>query len=551
MTTSEPPPSPLPRLVASLVTDSAPNKAAPGPRFTLPVALALAIIAGLALVAAFPPIGWWPLAPISVALMAAAVHRRRPRGGFGIGFVAGLAFFLPLLSWASTQVGQWPWIFLSALQAVFLGLIGLALAAASGLIDRHRALWPLAIALAWVAQEALRSRQPWGGFPWGRLAFSQADSPTVAAAWLGGAPLVTFITALAAGTLLTAAWRRRWFSKPSPQTLTRPLALAGTAAILMVVPMWLPLHLSAPDGDDITVGVVQGNVPRIGLDFNAQRRAVLDNHVQGTIELAQRADAGEIPRPDLVVWPENASDIDPIANEDAYEEISRAAEAIAAPIVVGGIVRDQDGLHNASLVWDPVTGPGYMYSKQHPVPFAEYVPAKDFFRTIAGWIDQRMADGLDSVAGFTPGDQPGVIPVADTAISGIICFEVAYDGLVAEGVREGSEIIAVQTNNATFNNAEATQQLAMVQLRSVEHARHGLMASTVGVSGFTDEYGNVSQATTFNTPAALSQTLQLGEATTPATKLGILPEMIMVALALIALGYTVAVRTRDRRAGKG
>ena len=44
-------------------------------------------------------------------------------------------------------------------------------------------------------------------------------------------------------------------------------------------------------------------------------------------------------------------------------------------------------------------------------------------------------------------------------------------------------MLAVQTNNATFDEAEARQQLAMVRLRAVEHGRDALMASTVGVSG--------------------------------------------------------------------
>src|SRR5690606_34303820 len=84
-----------------------------GRRLTLPAALVLALASGGLAVLAFPPYGWWPLAAVSVAGLGLAVHRRRPRGGLGLGFVYGLAFFLPLLAWSSTQVGQWPWLFLS------------------------------------------------------------------------------------------------------------------------------------------------------------------------------------------------------------------------------------------------------------------------------------------------------------------------------------------------------------------------------------------------------------------------------------------------------
>ncbi len=96
--------------------------------------------------------------------------------------------------------------------------------------------------------------------------------------------------------------------------------------------------MGAGDDPAITVAVVQGNVPRLGLEFNAQRRAVLDNHVRETLQLSDDVHAGRAPQPMVVIWPENSSDIDPLANPDARDEISTAAAAINAPILVGGVV---------------------------------------------------------------------------------------------------------------------------------------------------------------------------------------------------------------------
>ena len=56
-----------------------PGRAAGRP-LPLRVAAPLAVAAGLALLLAFPPYGLWPLAPVGVALLAAAAHRRRLRG---------------------------------------------------------------------------------------------------------------------------------------------------------------------------------------------------------------------------------------------------------------------------------------------------------------------------------------------------------------------------------------------------------------------------------------------------------------------------------------
>lgn len=542
-----------------------------GLRLSWPAALAAALASGGCLLAAFPPFGVWPLAPVGVALMGAVCHRRSLRGGFGQGVVVGVAFFFPLLSWTSIQVGEVPWILLSLLQAVYFGLMGAAAAGVSRLVDKRPALWPAALALLWVGQEALRSRTPFGGFPWGRLAFSQADSPLGRLAWLGGTALVTFAVALAGGLLLLAAWRMLAGGRVRRAMLLPALAALATGAVGLAV----PVSTTAPDGEETTMAVVQGNVPRIGLDFNAQRRAVLENHVLGTLELAETVDAETAQQlaaafgpqreaeveaaleksldeaaPQVVVWPENASDINPLSNEDAAELIDLAAQAVDAPIVVGTLLHDVSPdsdreAKNVSLVWSPQSGPGFQYVKQHPVPFAEYIPMEPFVRTVAGWIDPRIVeDGLDRVNGFEAGTQPGVIPVDDMTLSGVICFEVAYDGLVRESVTEGAQVLAVQTNNATFNNAEAVQQLAMVQIRSIEHARPGLMASTVGVSGFVDETGRVSQATGFNEADVIVSTFNLGEGGTPATTLGAAPELVGSAAALAVL---ILAATRRRR----
>ncbi|WP_307814512.1 apolipoprotein N-acyltransferase [Glycomyces sp. YM15] len=552
---------PAPKRRPLLLTDSP-----LGRRLTLPAALVLAIASGLLAVLAFPPYGAWPLAAVSVAGFGAAVHRRRLRGGLGVGFVYGMAFFLPLLAWSSTQVGQWPWLFLCGLEALATGLLGMGLAACSRLIDTHRWTWAPLTGVAWVAEEALRARQPFGGFTWGNLAFSQADSPTAAAIWLGGAPFLSFLVALSGGFLLAAGFAlavhlhgsqasprlpaSRESAPPPRRTagIRRAAAFTAAAALTALAPLALPIDATAPDGEQINVAVVQGNVPRLGLSFNEQRRAVLDNHVQATLDLADAVNEGRADRPDLVMWPENASDIDPLANEDAYDRISQAAAAIGAPIVLGGIVHKDDGTRaNMTIVWDPEDGPVYMYSKRHPVPFAEYVPYKAFFSTVAGWIDPRMSEGLDNVAGFEHGQNAGIVEVGDYTLSGLICFEIAFDAETRASVLDGAQLMAVGTNNATFDANEAKQQLAMVQLRSIEHGRDGLMASTVGVSGFTDHTGEVFQATEFNTAAVIQSDLTLSDRSTPASTVGILPEAVLTGAALVALACAFLINLKHRR----
>lgn len=138
--------------------------------------------------------------------------------------------------------------------------------------------------------------------------------------------------------------------------------------------------------------MIQGNVPRAGLDFNAQRRAILDNHVRQTLKLADDIAADRSPRPTVVLWPENSSDIDPFTNADAATQIQRAADAIDAPILVGAVVNGPgDSARNMAIMWWPngtdKPGPGQTYIKRHPAPFAEYVPYRDFFCKITPMVD--------------------------------------------------------------------------------------------------------------------------------------------------------------------
>jgi apolipoprotein N-acyltransferase len=502
-------------------------------------ALAAAVAAGFVLLAAFPPIGLWWCAPIGIALLALATHRRGFWAGAGLGLVAGVALFIPLLSWAGGYVGS-VWLFLPALESCYIALLGAVSALSSPVVDRWRWSWPVVVGSAWVLEEALRDRTPFGGFPWGRIAFSQGDSPLLKLAALGGAPLVTFGVGAVGGLLAMLALTLVVGRTPYLATAGVSLAIA---AVIVVVVTTIPLVLPAAtaDGRSVRVAVVQGNVPRLGLEFNAQRRAVLDNHVNATLALAADVSAGRAARPDFVVWPENSSDIDPLLNSDARARIDAAAQAIGVPILVGGLLEGPgNNLRNVGLVWEPGRGATQTYVKRHPVPFAEYMPIRNLARMVTDKVDLVRND-------FLAGPTPGVLTIGPATVGDVICFEVAYDEVVRDTVTGGAQLLVVQTNNATFTESEALQQLAMVRLRAVEHGRPALMASTVGVSAFVDGAGNVSDATQFNAKAVIGRDVTLGSTRTIATKLGNVPELALSGMALGVLVAGVALKRLRRR----
>jgi apolipoprotein N-acyltransferase len=503
----------------------------------LPWRTLLAAVGGLAMMLAFPGPALVPLAVLGPAALALAVHGRSVRGGLWLGLVTGLAFFVPLLSWTGIYVGPLPWLALAVFEALHLALLG----AATALTSRLR-WWPLWAAALWVADEALRGRLILGGFPWGRLGLSQTDGPLMALAAYGGVPLVSFAVALV-GTLLAAAvlaLHRLLSERPAGRTAARPLAraLAGLVAVPLVGAVaWLPLPGPSltEGGPTSTVAVIQGNVPRAGLDFNAQRRAVLDNHVQRTLELADAVQAGEQPRPDVVLWPENSSDIDPYRNDDAAGQIERAARAIDAPILVGAVVQGPGRfISNTAIVWDPEDGPGETYVKRHPVPFGEYVPARSFFRF--------FSEQVDRVTDQRAGEEPGLLEIGGTRIGDLICFEVVYDDLVRDVA--GAGMLVVQTNNATFGRtAESEQQLAMSRLRAVEHGRSVAVAATSGISAIVAPDGTVVRSSKLFTPDVFVEEIAQRDSRSLASRLGAGPEWVLTALGLGA----VAAALRQRR----
>ncbi|MGY2003757.1 apolipoprotein N-acyltransferase [Blastococcus sp. SYSU DS1024] len=517
--------------------------AAPSSRWSrTPWRTVLAACGGLAMFLAFPGYDLTALAVLGPAALAVAVHGRSVRTGLWLGLVTGLTFFVALLSWTGIYVGAVPWLALAISQALFVAVLG----GLTALTSRLPA-WPLWAAALWVAVEAGRGRFPFGGFPWGRLGLSQTEGPFLAFAAYGGVPLVGFAVALT-GTLLAAAALALARARSTAGTTARgrrraAAALAGALTVPLVGGLaWLPLpggSLTA-GGPTATVAVIQGDVPRAGLDFNAQRRAVLDNHVEQTLRLAEDVAAGREPRPDVVLWPENSSDIDPYRNADAAAQIQRAADAVGAPVLVGAVVNGPgEFISNTAIVWSPEGGPGDTYVKRHPVPFAEYVPARDFFRFFSDKVDLVRRD-------FAAGDEVGVLDIGGVRLGDLICFEVVYDGLVRDVVDGGAGMLVVQTNNATFGYTdESAQQLAMSRVRAVEFGRTVAVAATSGISAIVAPDGSVVRSSELFEPAVFVAEVAQRDGRTVAQRLGAAPEALLTALGLGA----VLVAALRRRAG--
>ncbi|QGV82918.1 apolipoprotein N-acyltransferase [Streptomyces ficellus] len=498
-----------------------------------------AVLSGVLLFLSFPPRPLWWLAVPGFALLGWTLRGRRLRAGFGLGYLAGLGFLLPLLVWTGEEVGAVPWLALVAAESLFVAAACCLVAAVSRL-----PAWPVFAAAVWILGEAARARVPFGGFPWGKIAFGQADGLFLPLAALGGTPLLGFAVALCGFGLYEAV--RQVIAYRATGSLPRgPLAAAALSLFLPVTAALAaqPLVSDAAEDGTATVAAIQGNVPRLGLDFNEQRRAVLDNHARRTEQLATDVAAGRVPKPDFVLWPENSSDLDPYRNGDARFVIDEAVKAIGVPTVVGAVVTPETGpLRNTLIQWDPRSGPVATYDKRHVQPFGEYIPMRSLVRIFNKDVDRVSRD-------FGPGTEVGVFDLAGTKVGLATCYEAAFDWAVRDTVTHGARLISVPSNNATFGRSEMTyQQLAMSRVRAVEHSRSVVVPVTSGVSAIIRPDGTIVRESRMFTPDALVAEVPLRSSLTPATRMGTLPEALLVALAAAGLAWSASGAVRRRKA---
>ncbi len=479
---------------------------------------AAAALAGALLHAAFPPRTLWWTAVIAFALLWFTLRGARVRRAALLGFVFGLAFFLPHLVWIDhflgRDFGSAPWLVLCALMALFS-------AAACALVPLVARLpgAPVWAALLFVLQETARGSLPFNGFPWGRVAFGQVEGPYLPLAAIGGAPLVSF--AVVATGFGAAAWVVR------PRDLRRAWPVLPLAAALAVAPV---VDVDAQDGVR-TVAVVQGNAPDVGLGLLGEREALRRNHLRGTADLADAIRAGEVPVPDLVVWPESA-----VSTGDRDPALDRAVADLGVPTLVGALRRVDGHEENAVVAWDPRSGAGDSYAKQELVPFAEHIP----LRPLASLVTP-FADAPDLRAGT----RPGVLDVANTRVGVGICYEVAYDAVLRESAAHGARLFVVPTNNAWYGRGEMTyQQLGMARLRAVEHGRAVVVAAISGVSAVVRPDGSVSRSTGMFTEDRLVDTVPLRSDTTTATRWGGFLETLFTVIALAACVVGLGARRR-------
>jgi apolipoprotein N-acyltransferase len=433
------------------------------------VNLLLSALSGLLLSAAFEPIAMWWLAPIAFALAMYALEKSKRKYLSVLSFA--LTFNLVLLHWTSIFVGSLPWIIL----ATGLTLFYLPLVAVKHL---GISFFPL----IFIVLEEIRNHFPFQGFGWARIAYSQADAPYAKIAAHGGAVALSAITVLIGLSIYHLSQKNM--------------------KILILLPMVLVLvPINIQISGSTKALLIQGNVPQLGLDFNSRATEVFNNHVKKTQAAMQNEK-----KVDFILWPENAVDVDPFRNPKIFETLN----TFTTPLIVGAIVNRDRQVLNTSILWTKEKQ--NVYVKQHLTPFGEYIPLRS--------LASKISPLVDDVRDFSPGNESTIFTIGAAKIAPIICFELLDDQIMQDGAKS-SNILAVQTNSATFgDSAESAQQLQITRVRAIEHLRNVLSVSTTGYSAVIDYNGKVLQKTQMGTAEHLYAEVGLISATSPRDRYG-------------------------------
>lgn len=501
--------------------------------------LPVATLGGVASSLAMPTEDIWPLIFVSIALILISFRGLKFWSATGIGFVAGLAFYLSQVEWLSLYLGPVPWIALSVMEAIIFALGAGAIAIvwkwAAGLRSSlyRSTIISFSIAVVWTAREWVAINFPYGGFPWSRVAQSLSESFLSQLVYFVGISGLSFLTVFITVVMLQALEDGLRSIKKNLVGVTASLAIVGLAA-LFVVP-------ANAESGELTVAAVQGNA-NAGLFENAERGTFLRNHLEATKLLDDHPLKEEI---DFIVWPENASDLNPQLDSLARIQVASAATSFGVPLIFGAITEADGLMYNSSLYYSQSGEQIDQYDKKRPVPFAEYVPDRQFWNLLApdliGLVSRDYAFGT----------REGIFELDGRSLGVLICFEIAIDDIGRELVSGGAEVILSQTNNADFGRSDETfQQAALARLRAIETGRTVVNISTVGVSRIFLPNGEIISELPIFEQGVMVEKIPLRTSITPAMAIAPYFDAAINLISLLLLFLAIAMQQLRHTRGK-
>lgn len=402
-----------------------------------------AVVSGLLLAGAFPPLDAGLLAWVALVPLLWAIREQDPAGAFRLGLLTGFVWFALTLFWV-TLFGLPAWLLLSAILSLYVGGFAALLRWLSLRFPRREVLL---VPLLWTAIEVVRSVGPLG-FPWALLGVSQhAALPVLQLAALGGAHFISLVVALGNVLLVVLIMGSR---------RAKVSGGVGLAALVVAVAAFGLLRLASPQNFAVRVAVIQPNIAPLSKGDRQTAQAQMST----LRRLTERAD-GEGAA--LIVFPETAVPGNLLGAGGAAAHVG--SWAAAHVIIASSQEVEERRVRNfaAALSDGRVLG---TYAKRRLVPFGE--------------------------AGVTPGGRAAPIDTPLGKVGVLICYESAFEGFARRAAQHGAAFLAVLTNDGWFGqSAGPVQHAAYSAVRAVETGRTVVRAANTGISMVIDPYGQI------------------------------------------------------------
>ena len=460
----------------------------------------LALLAGLALALGQAPFDFPWLALFALpALLLLLRNTCCWKGGFSVGWAAGLGYFGLTLIWIVepflVDIGRYGWM---APFALVLMAGGMALFWGLGFALAQR--WPTALIFAgfWTLAEILRS-YVFTGFPWALMAYNWVETPVIQAASLIGVHGLGFLIVLAGGLLLS---RRGWIA-----SLLIAVLLFGYGLSRLQDPI---------ENTDLTVRLIQPNA----IQTQKWDREYIPLFFQRQLEFSAAPGA-----PDIVIWPEAA-----IAYLPGEQPLVRAqiTDAAQAPVILGARRRDDGGVYNSLFLLAESSDVEAVYDKSHLVPFGEYMPLQGLAKR---WGLQGLAEAMGGSIAFGAG--PEILSGQGVpAFMPLICYEAIFPKTLP-GPRP-AWLVQI-TNDAWFGGFNGPyQHLAQARVRAIEQGLPLARAANTGISAMVDPLGRITASLPLNKAGYVDAALPKPRPPTLQALIGQWPIIGLILAALLA-----------------
>ncbi len=431
---------------------------------------------------------------LPVILGWTALQVQTPKQAFVRGWVAASTAYAASLYWVSIPIhdfGSLPWIaaipcpiLLGLYIGLYAGLYCLILSWASSRL--HWSMLCLLACFLWTSLEYLREVL-FTGFPWLGLAQAFAPWPLIlqGASWVGAHGISGLLAGFGLCCILGFQRARVW------------LAAAAAAGLVLSFGLW-HLHQAEPkEVIELPTALIQGNIEQTMKWDPAFQQATLDRYLQMSRQTMREHGTR------CVIWPETALPFFLQEEAELRSRVQTFCRNEQALVLTGapGYSLAADGTrviyHNQAYLLGPAGTVLGKYSKEHLVPFGEYIPFGRYLPFL-----QTLVQGA---GGFEPGKHTDPLTYNNLAIGCLICYETIFSNLVQQRVAQGANILVNLSNDAWFGRSSgARQHLHQAVLRTIEQGRYMLRATNTGISAVIDNNGRIQNHSTWFTPAVIA-----------------------------------------------